>query len=59
MAANARERHRMQDLNKAFDRLRKVVSPICDQRKMSKFETLQMAQVYIQALTEMLDDSAP
>ncbi|XP_036344157.1 twist-related protein 1-like [Rhagoletis pomonella] len=53
-AANARERKRMNGLNEAFDRLREVVpAPTIDQ-KLSKYETLQMAQTYIAALCEML-----
>lgn len=60
IAANARERRRMHSLNSAFDRLREVVPSIGDDRKLSKFETLQMAQSYIMALNDMLgyDDDA-
>ncbi|KAH8401305.1 hypothetical protein KR009_004456 [Drosophila setifemur] len=55
-AANARERKRMNGLNEAFDRLREVVpAPSIDQ-KLSKFETLQMAQSYILALCDMLQN---
>ncbi|XP_011213303.2 basic helix-loop-helix transcription factor amos [Bactrocera dorsalis] len=55
-AANARERKRMNGLNEAFDRLREVVpAPTIDQ-KLSKYETLQMAQNYITALCEMLEN---
>lgn len=55
-AANARERKRMNGLNEAFDRLREVVpAPTIDQ-KLSKYETLQMAQTYITALCEMLEN---
>lgn len=55
-AANARERKRMNGLNEAFDRLREVVpAPTIDQ-KLSKYETLQMAQTYIAALCEMLEN---
>lgn len=52
--ANARERRRMDGLNEAFDRLRHVVPSIGDDRKLSKYETLQMAQTYINALTDLL-----
>lgn len=55
LAANARERRRMNSLNVAFDRLRNVVPGIGDDRKLSKYETLQMAQSYIAALNELLD----
>jgi len=54
LAANARERRRMNGLNEAFDRLRGVVPAADDERKLSKFETLQMAQTYIMALHEQL-----
>lgn len=55
LAANARERRRMNGLNEAFDRLRGVVPAAAnDERKLSKFETLQMAQTYIVALHELL-----
>ena len=53
-AANARERRRMNSLNVAFDRLRDVVPAFSNDRKLSKYETLQMAQSYINALQELL-----
>ena len=54
LAANARERKRMHSLNIAFDRLREVVPSIGGDSKLSKYETLQMAQHYILALNELL-----
>ncbi|XP_065225092.1 protein atonal-like [Planococcus citri] len=51
--ANARERRRMQNLNQAFDRLRRVL-PYPNDKQFSKFETLQMAQSYIVALHDQL-----
>lgn len=54
LAANARERRRMNSLNDAFDKLRDVVPSLGNDRKLSKFETLQMAQTYIAALNELL-----
>ncbi|CAB3369761.1 Hypothetical predicted protein [Cloeon dipterum] len=57
LAANARERRRMNGLNEAFDRLREVVPSLGNDHKLSKFETLQMAQTYISALCELLDRS--
>ncbi|XP_076069226.1 uncharacterized protein LOC143041282 [Oratosquilla oratoria] len=54
LAANARERRRMNGLNNAFERLREVVPALGNDRKLSKFETLQMAQTYIMALGELL-----
>ncbi len=55
-AANARERRRMNGLNTAFDRLRTVLpsSMFQQQRRFSKYETLQMAQSYIAALQSIL-----
>uniref|UniRef100_T1INY9 BHLH domain-containing protein n=1 Tax=Strigamia maritima TaxID=126957 RepID=T1INY9_STRMM len=55
LAANARERRRMNSLNVAFDKLRDVVPSLGNDRKLSKYETLQMAQSYIAALLELLD----
>ncbi|CAF1046019.1 unnamed protein product [Rotaria sp. Silwood1] len=56
IAANARERRRMNGLNSAFDRLRTVLpsSMFQQQRRFSKYETLQMAQSYIAALQSIL-----
>lgn len=54
LAANARERRRMNGLNEAFDKLRDVVPALGVDHKLSKFETLQMAQTYIAALCELL-----
>lgn len=54
LAANARERRRMNGLNEAFDKLREVVPALGADHKLSKFETLQMAQTYIAALCELL-----
>ncbi|KAJ6661563.1 hypothetical protein lerEdw1_013802 [Lerista edwardsae] len=57
LAANARERRRMQGLNIAFDRLRKVVPQWGQEKKLSKYETLQMALSYIMALTRILAEA--
>jgi hypothetical protein len=56
-AANTRERRRMSGLNIAFDQLRTVLpSSMCEQqRRFSKYETLQMAQSYIAALQSILE----
>lgn len=56
LAANARERRRMNGLNEAFDRLRQVIPSLDAEHKLSKFETLQMAQTYIIALRDLLDN---
>ncbi|XP_062577133.1 neurogenin-1-like [Saccostrea cucullata] len=55
LAANARERRRMESLNVAFDRLREVIPSAGEDQKLSKYETLQMAQSYIGALQELLE----
>lgn len=55
LAANARERRRMQNLNTAFDRLRQYLPSLGNDRQLSKHETLQMAQTYITALCELLN----
>ncbi|XP_017773131.1 PREDICTED: protein atonal-like [Nicrophorus vespilloides] len=59
LAANARERRRMQNLNQAFDRLRTFLPQLGQDRQLSKYETLQMAQTYISALYDLLDQQTP
>ena len=59
MAANARERKRMNGLNDAFERLRQHIPELGNDRKLSKFETLQMAQTYISALRELVTQNKP
>ncbi|EFA02170.1 transcription factor ATOH7 [Tribolium castaneum] len=53
---NARERRRVQAVNSAFARLRKVV-PLENTRgkRVSKVKTLQQAIEYIQALVQLLE----
>ncbi|XP_068162217.1 neurogenic differentiation factor 1 [Antennarius striatus] len=58
LAANARERKRMLGLNVAFDRLRSVIPNLESDKKLSKSETLQMAQIYIATLSELLQAGA-
>ena len=58
-AANARERKRMNGLNDAFERLRQHIPELGNDRKLSKFETLQMAQTYISALRELVTTNKP
>ncbi|XP_075466294.1 transcription factor ATOH7 [Ascaphus truei] len=57
LAANARERRRMQGLNTAFDSLRKVVPQWGEDKQLSKYETLQMALSYIMALNRILSEA--
>ncbi|KAJ0016319.1 hypothetical protein NQD34_014609 [Periophthalmus magnuspinnatus] len=59
LAANARERRRMLGLNVAFDRLRSVIPNLESDKKLSKSETLQMAQIYIATLSELLQEGPP
>lgn len=54
LAANARERRRMCNLNLAFDRLRQYLPQLGNDQKLSKHETLQMALTYISELYELL-----
>ncbi|KAI9539151.1 hypothetical protein NQZ68_009228 [Dissostichus eleginoides] len=54
VAANARERRRMNGLNQAFDELRSVIPSMENERKLSKYDTLQLAQIYINELSELL-----
>ena len=53
LAANARERKRANKINSAFSRLRKVLPGLQD-REISKFEAIQLAQDYIKQLVEVL-----
>ncbi|XP_037632825.1 protein atonal homolog 1a isoform X2 [Sebastes umbrosus] len=59
VAANARERRRMYGLNHAFDELRSVIPAFDNDKKLSKYETLQMAQIYINALADLLEGPVP
>ncbi|CAL8263579.1 unnamed protein product [Lota lota] len=54
VAANARERRRMHGLNKAFDELRSVIPSLENEKKLSKYDTLQLAQIYITELSDIL-----
>ena len=56
LLANERERRRVTILNEAFDQLRAAVVPLVtsQHRKLSKFDTLQLAQCYIHALVDVL-----
>ena len=44
----------MNGLNDAFERLREVIPSLGSDHKLSKFETLQMAQTYIGSLTQLI-----
>ncbi|XP_053566687.1 transcription factor ATOH1-like [Bombina bombina] len=45
LADNARERRRIHGLNHTFDQLRNVIHSFNNDKKLSKNETLQMAQI--------------
>ncbi|KAL8206810.1 UNVERIFIED_CONTAM: hypothetical protein K2H54_028628 [Gekko kuhli] len=49
----------MHGLNHAFDQLRNVIPSFNNDKKLSKYETLQMAQIYISALAELLHSPPP
>uniref|UniRef100_UPI00358EA874 class A basic helix-loop-helix protein 15-like n=1 Tax=Myxine glutinosa TaxID=7769 RepID=UPI00358EA874 len=51
LESNERERHRMHNLNDAFQELREVIPHVRHGRKLSKLETLTLAKNYITALT--------
>ncbi|XP_031619156.1 protein twist-like [Contarinia nasturtii] len=54
LAANARERRRMNNLNDAYEKLREVLPNIGADKKFSKHETLQMAKMYMNTLKDLL-----
>ncbi|XP_066982400.1 neurogenic differentiation factor 2-like [Macrobrachium rosenbergii] len=58
--ANARERHRMKEINNAFETLRKVLPDAMEIQAtsctMTKITTLRLAVNYIRALSEVLAD---
>lgn len=53
-AANARERHRTQNVNTAFTALRTLIPTEPVDRKLSKIETLRLASSYIAHLANVL-----
>ncbi|XP_076312829.1 uncharacterized protein LOC143226140 [Tachypleus tridentatus] len=59
--ANARERDRMQEMNQAFEKLRKAVPEIPNKAgsssKLTKITTLRLAVNYIAALTDILQQT--
>ncbi|XP_042889219.1 helix-loop-helix protein delilah-like [Penaeus japonicus] len=58
--ANARERHRMREINNAFESLRKVLPEAMEVQtsssSMTKITTLRLAVSYIRALSNVLED---
>ena len=57
LAANARERKRMNKINTAFERLKRVL-PGLENKELSKFESLQLAQDYILHLAQILKENS-
>ena len=61
-AANQRERKRMNGLNDAFERLRDHVpmlaSSASGEKKLSKMDTLRMANIYIRHLAQLLQPTS-
>ncbi|XP_055297447.1 transcription factor 15 [Sitodiplosis mosellana] len=57
--ANARERHRTHSVNSAFVSLRQLIPTEPKTRKLSKIETLRLAQSYIEHLFAMLITGQP
>ena len=56
--ANARERHRMKEINNAFESLRKALPDVVEttsQNAMTKITTLRLAVRYIEALSNVLE----
>lgn len=63
--ANARERHRMKEINDAFEALRRTLPDFCSSRRatatattaaMTKIATLRLAVRYIRALSHILQE---
>ncbi|CAI4227168.1 unnamed protein product [Auanema sp. JU1783] len=57
--ANARERRRMNSLNDALEHLRTILPQLPDEPKMTKIETLRVAQGYIRYLSSILSQGEP
>ncbi|XP_071526020.1 uncharacterized protein [Panulirus ornatus] len=60
--ANARERHRMKEINEAFETLRRILPDFCSRRAaaaMTKITTLRLAVNYIRALSHILENGHP
>ncbi|XP_064104101.1 helix-loop-helix protein delilah-like [Macrobrachium nipponense] len=60
--ANARERHRMREINDAFESLRQTLPDFCSRKAataMTKITTLRLAVNYIRTLSHILEDGHP
>ncbi|VDN22474.1 unnamed protein product [Cylicostephanus goldi] len=56
--ANARERRRMNNLNDALEHLRTILPVVPDEPKLTKIETLRVAQGYITYLSSILGNES-
>ncbi|EDV27272.1 uncharacterized protein TRIADDRAFT_9370, partial [Trichoplax adhaerens] len=54
LAANLRERKRMQSINHAFEDLRHLVPKLPYEKRLSKVNTLRLAISYIGFMSELL-----
>lgn len=59
VAANERERKRMNSINRGFDHLRQRLPCPPHEKKLSKVDTLKGAMEYIQQLQAVLDHELP
>ncbi|XP_060086114.1 fer3-like protein [Ylistrum balloti] len=57
--ANIRERRRMQNLNEAFNSLRRVLPTFTYEKRLSRIETLRLAIVYVDFLTKFINGNTP
>ncbi|EDO43666.1 predicted protein, partial [Nematostella vectensis] len=55
--ANTRERHRVQVLNAYIDRLRHLIPLFPGEKKPSKTETVHLAALYIEHMTEIIQNT--
>ncbi|CAJ0600323.1 unnamed protein product [Cylicocyclus nassatus] len=59
MAANERERKRMNSINRGFDHLRQRLPTMPHDKKLSKVDTLKGAMQYIRELQALLEQELP
>nr|CDJ88099.1 Basic helix-loop-helix dimerisation region bHLH domain containing protein [Haemonchus contortus] len=59
MAANERERRRMNSINRGFDYLRQRLPSNTNEKKLSKVDTLRGAMEYIRQLQAVLEQQLP
>ncbi|XP_033762669.1 protein Fer3-like [Pecten maximus] len=57
--ANIRERRRMQNLNEAFNSLRRVLPTFTYEKRLSRIETLRLAVIYLDFLTKFISGKTP